>query len=603
MKKLYPGLYLWLGLYILTSLWLINFIECFSLIDSESLTKIAALYIENETSGTREVKSIPDSLTRGLSFFRSRQEADQYKKKNDGLIPATLLGFSSNDKKDAFYIVVDNPLVRETRRRYPFLSHLISPLFSISVFILAVFLWLGPLYRYSFFPDRLAELKTITRRITDLPLFIHVVSVLLAGFLLALKFWTYRTIFGSLPVSVLFLYTLSSVIFVTFLAIGVVGGLQKYIQDKIAAPFFRDTNPYGQKSGFSISLTMRVGLTIFLLGLMPVFLLIYLPVSFNSYLITSEVTRMAILKNINYAIPFILSIVLGVWFIIAQVMSIFTFRKSIQGPINSLIGRMERVGKGDFDCRTVVLNNDEIGKLKANFNAMLDGLVEREQIKDTFGKFVSFEIAEKLMNSGTLKLSGELINATILFSDIRDFTPLSEQMDPNSLINFLNHYFSYMVQPILDHGGVVNKFIGDAIMAIFTPAFSSEDPSNSALKAALSMRDALAKFNGLGVYPAIGTGIGIHCGNLVAGNVGTHNRMEYTVIGDNVNIAARIESQTKLFQTDLLISENVRQQIEDGCFPGIDFIPCPSVKLKGKSQPILLFKVEKHSEGGLERSQ
>ncbi len=594
MKKLYIGLYIWIVAYILVSLWLNNYIENYSMLDSQSLREIAKIYLAAEKNKTAVNPQDIEKISTNLTLFKTEKEAKKYRDKNNSQFSGAYLTLSSNDKKDEVHIVLDNPLVKKLLVKSPLVCFLISPGFYLITIMIVVIIWLLPLYSYNFRPSKVHKLEKIGRRITNLPFFILVISFFMAVFTLCLKLYFYKLIFGILPLRIVFLFAMTSTIFVTFMAIGVVGGLQKYIQDNIASKFFKETNPFGKKMGVAFSMTIRVALTILLLGSVPIFLLIYLPLSFNSYLITSKDIRLAILQNISYAIPLILSIGLAIWFMIAQIISIFTFRKSIQNPINSLIDRMEMVKNGDFDCKTVVLHNDEIGQLKAHFNEMLDGLVEREQIKDTFGRFVSYEIAEKLMNSGELKLSGELINATILFSDIRNFTPLSETMDPESLINFLNHYFSFMVQPIQNYGGVVNKFIGDAIMAIFTPSFSASDPSNSALKAALEMREALKEFNNLKSYPPIGTGIGIHCGSLVAGNVGTQNRMEYTVIGDNVNIAARIESQTKVFKTDLLISNNVLEQIDRDFFAEHEFISCPSVTMKGKSKPMTLFKIEKN---------
>jgi len=281
------------------------------------------------------------------------------------------------------------------------------------------------------------------------------------------------------------------------------------------------------------------------------------------------------------------------YFLIMQIISMFSFKKNVIAPVGKLIERMKLFSRGDFKCKTSVLYVDEIGQLKWHFNSMLDGLLEREKIKDTFGKFMSFEIAEKLLSEKKVNLMGEEIEATILFSDIRDFTPLSEKLEAVALVEFLNLYFFHVVKPIHEHNGVINKFIGDAVMAVFAPTFGVSDHEDAAFAAALGMKRALATFNGLGKYPAISAGIGIHRGKLVAENVGTEERMEYTFIGDNVNIASRIESETKKFKTDILMSEDVVNKIDKKKFADIDFIKFGPVTMKGKSVPLELYGIAK----------
>src|SRR5690606_8766258 len=153
-----------------------------------------------------------------------------------------------------------------------------------------------------------------------------------------------------------------------------------------------------------------------------------------------------------------------------------------------------------------------------------------------------------------------LVPVTVLFSDIRSFTSISENMDPRELLDFLNEYLSGMVESVLQHHGVVDKFIGDAIMAVFgAPVPEPEDPLH-AVCAALAMREKLAKINEGFVergLPEIRTGIGLHSGQVVAGNMGHSERMEYTVIGDTVNLASRLEGLTKELGCDVVISDDL----------------------------------------------
>ena len=269
-----------------------------------------------------------------------------------------------------------------------------------------------------------------------------------------------------------------------------------------------------------------------------------------------------------------------------------TLYRSIARPLDELNKKMERLSGGDYGCKTTVLDDDEIGELKAHFNDMVDGLAERERLKETFGRYVSVEVAKKLMERGALSLGGESIEATILFSDIRGFTTLSERMSPEELVRFLNSYFSYVTEPIMAHRGMVNKFIGDAVMAVFAPQFGSSDHVDDAVRAALGMRERLAAFNAAGVGPGgVGFGVGLHTGRLVAGNIGTEKRLEYTVIGDTVNIASRIESMNKDLGSVILVSGAVHDRMSSALRETLRAELCSDVKLKGKDKPMSLYKL------------
>ncbi len=264
----------------------------------------------------------------------------------------------------------------------------------------------------------------------------------------------------------------------------------------------------------------------------------------------------------------------------------------IQMPVSELIKKMERVAKGDFSCRTSVLSNDEIGSLKRNFNLMVEGLAEREMIRETFGRHVSEEIAKHLIDSNKIDLGGEVIEATVLFADIRNFTAMSEKMSAKEVIDFLNDYFSYITVPIKDNRGVINKFIGDAVMAVYTPYLGSDEHAADAVKSAAGMRNSLAGFNRAGKYPFKAEfGVGIHSGALVAGNVGTSDRLEYTFIGDTVNVASRIESENKNLSSDILISEETFLKLDENLRSRLKFEKCEKIKVKGRAAELTLYKI------------
>ncbi len=266
--------------------------------------------------------------------------------------------------------------------------------------------------------------------------------------------------------------------------------------------------------------------------------------------------------------------------------------KSVQEPINFLVEKMQKLASGDFDVQTSVLFDDEIGRLKTNFNMMVGQLKEREEIKDTFGKYVSIEIARHLIENRKVDLGGENIVATILFSDIRNFTSMSERMSPEEVVSMLNRYFSYITEPIMQNHGVINKFIGDAVMAIFTPHLGSDNHVEDAIKASLGMRQRLAELNASGQlkFP-IQFGVGLNTGNLIAGNIGTEKRFEYTVIGDTVNVASRMESLSKDLSHDIILSEATVEHIPEEFKNTVQIEKSDLIKIKGKSDPVPVFKL------------
>lgn len=266
--------------------------------------------------------------------------------------------------------------------------------------------------------------------------------------------------------------------------------------------------------------------------------------------------------------------------------------RGIAEPIAELVRKMERLAGGDFDVKTRVYTGDEIGVMKAHFNDMVDGLAERERLKDTFGRYVSVEVAKQLMKAGKIELGGESIEATVLFSDIRDFTPMSERMTPQELVAFLNDYFAHVAEPVSAHNGVVSKFIGDAVMAIFAPQFGSTDHAGDAVRAALSMKAKLAEFNAKrrDAEP-VRFGVGLHSGVLVAGNIGTEKRLEYTVIGDVVNVASRIESENKAQDSTILISDETHRRLDAAFQDGLEAERREDIRVKGKAAPLTLYKL------------
>ncbi|MFN7825048.1 MAG: adenylate/guanylate cyclase domain-containing protein [Pseudobdellovibrionaceae bacterium] len=277
---------------------------------------------------------------------------------------------------------------------------------------------------------------------------------------------------------------------------------------------------------------------------------------------------------------------------------IFLFSMTLTSPIERLAEMIQHVARGNFDikARHFVRSKDEVGDLAIAFDKMTEGLKERDKVKSLFSKFHGSSVAEDLLKKD-IGVGGQNKEVTIFFSDIRGFTAFSEKKTPEEVVTMLNEYFEVMVGIINRHGGVVDKFIGDAIMAVWGAPNSTDRDTQSAVRACLEMRKALVELNKRREsrgQPPIMIGMGLHSGPAISGTIGSSERMEYTVIGDTVNMTSRIESSTKAFGADLLVSETVSQKVGEEFL----FEEAGSAEVKGKSEPLKLFKVRGYRENG-----
>lgn len=262
------------------------------------------------------------------------------------------------------------------------------------------------------------------------------------------------------------------------------------------------------------------------------------------------------------------------------------FSSGVIKPLDNLIEKMKKVSRGEYEEYTTVFSNDEIGQLKSHFNSMLHGLQQKEMIRDTFGRYMGKEISDAILAEGQFDLGGKSTNATVLFCDICGFTTMSEEMSAQEVVSLLNEMFAEIVDPINEEGGVVNKYIGDCIMALFGTPLSTPDHSERAVKAALGMLEKMKSFNENRLANGkkeVSIGIGIHSGELVCGNIGAPHRMEYTVIGDTVNVAARVESKTRELDCNLLISSQCYEGLSDDLKKSQSWKKFENIEFKGKS--------------------
>src|SRR3954452_848158 len=251
---------------------------------------------------------------------------------------------------------------------------------------------------------------------------------------------------------------------------------------------------------------------------------------------------------------------------------------SVARPVNDLREAAERVGRGELDVRVPVVSVDETGALARSFNAMVDGLRERERIREAFGTNVDRDVAEHILREGT-SLAGEEVEVTMLFLDIRNFTGFAERSSAPDVVATLNRLFELIVPVIHEQGGNVDKFVGDGLLAVFGAPRRQADHADRALRAALAIARAVHEDGPEGLE----VGIGLNFGPVVAGNVGGAGRLEFSVIGDAVNVAARVESATRQTGDVILLAENVKRLLRD---QAVELEPRADVPLKGKSEPV-----------------
>ncbi len=267
--------------------------------------------------------------------------------------------------------------------------------------------------------------------------------------------------------------------------------------------------------------------------------------------------------------------------------------KKITRPITLLANASEEIGNGRYEklsLPNIEKRDDEIAVLTHSFEGMVGALRDREKIRGALNKVVSKEVAAQILSSD-IELGGEERLVTLLFSDIRDFTPLSNHFAPKELIQMLNKYMTHMCHIIDDTHGVVDKFVGDEIMALYGAPLDMEDHAEKALEAAQAMMRDLAAWNQKQLEQGKKTleiGIGVHTGTVCAGNMGAENRLNYTVIGAHVNLASRMCAAAKPMQ--ILVSKNTIEALREP--EKFTFKPVPPMKLKGFEEPVSLYELD-----------
>jgi class 3 adenylate cyclase len=290
---------------------------------------------------------------------------------------------------------------------------------------------------------------------------------------------------------------------------------------------------------------------------------------------------------------FIFSLVIFGLFFVGSGLLTRLISRSIAAPVRDMLLAMKAVRQGDYKTRVQVVSNDEIGMLGDAFNGMIQGLEDRKRLRDAFGRYVDPRIRDEIL-SGSIPLDGEYKEVSVMFADLRGFTPLTATHDPKAVVTMLNAYFKEMGAAIKIRHGLILQFLGDEIYAVFGAPVPDPKHPVHAVRAALDMEERLKALNksfkarGL---PELSHGIGIHTGRVLAANIGSPDRLSYLLVGETVNLAARLQAMTRDLDARIIVSGDTVSCLS-GTFSGatLQAVPEP-VSVKGLDRPISIYTV------------
>jgi adenylate cyclase len=277
---------------------------------------------------------------------------------------------------------------------------------------------------------------------------------------------------------------------------------------------------------------------------------------------------------------------LGGLALVVGLFAVILAARAASDPITAVRYALADVERGDFDAEVPVYDASELGLLQAGFNQMVAGLREREQIRDAFGTYVDRDVAEHILREGP-SLAGAEVEVTVLFLDVRDFTGFAEKAPAHEVVSTLNRLFERVVPIVRRCDGHIDKFVGDGLLAVFGAPRPDPRHADKALSAARSITKAVREEFG----DELRIGVGLNSGTVVSGNIGGAGRLEFSVIGDAVNVAARVEAATRETGDSILLSEQTKRLLsgDDGSSSDGTLRERPGVELKGKAEPVTLY--------------
>jgi adenylate cyclase len=283
------------------------------------------------------------------------------------------------------------------------------------------------------------------------------------------------------------------------------------------------------------------------------------------------------------------AIVISTGLVVLGILAGFRLAFALARPLNRLVEATKAIAAGDFKVALPVTSRDEIGLLTESFNQMARSLGEKEMIKRAFSRYVARQVVQEILKDPErLVLREERRDVTVLFCEIEAFTAVAARLEPPEVIRLLNDFFGLMIDTTFRHDGTLNEFFGDGVMAFFGAPITDRDHALHAVRTALDMQAGVAALSERRIADGripIAIRIGINAGEVVAGTVGSEDRMKYAVVGDNVNLAARLQAHAKAGQ--ILLSQQTFERVKDW----VDAQPLGSVKVKGKQEVVEMLEV------------
>lgn len=367
-------------------------------------------------------------------------------------------------------------------------------------------------------------------------------------------------------------------------AFGIFSGMLGYLStERRMVRQLKGRRTFSMPSGILLTVSKKISLLIVtVMGIMAfsILLMVLLDVY---YLIGQDFSRPEIYWGIFKEIAFALCILLVISMIIVR-----RYASNMTEILDTQLAAMDEISRGNLEKQVPILSSDEFARVAEKTNLMMLGLKERDFCRSSLDKYVSPEVSRRILNDD-IAPSGEILDVTILFADLRNFTGFAEKRSPMAVVEMINRYFTEMEGVISDHGGVVLQFIGDEIEAVFDAVAPQGNHPDQAVSAALGMRAALKRLNAQRRDRGemeIQHGIGIHSGPVLAGNVGSSRRKSYSMLGDTVNLASRLQVLNKKLATDILISGETRNRLvlSDSRLQAMG-----QHTVKGKTEPVVVY--------------
>lgn len=430
-----------------------------------------------------------------------------------------------------------------------------------------------------------ADLQKARRRLLNEPYFVIAVDLLI---------WFMGTLLlGALGIQVAELCTIGPLV-VESLLTGLITAvlaffwLEHIIQRRMAPILFPEGKLHATQGTLPIRIVTRLAALMFACSIVPltaIHFTIHGPERIREMCDSPPQALLEKVQEVVFAETIVFALfAVGLTFLVAV-----NFTRSLR----DIVVVLNEVKNGVFSRKVRVTSNDELGFTGDVINEMTEGLIERDFVKETFGKYVTREVRDEILG-GRISFDGERKDVTILFSDLRDFTPLTESNDPKLVVKIMNSYFKEMSEAIQDQGGLVLQFIGDEIYVVFGAPVPQPEHPERAFRAGLEMNRRLdilnRQFEERG-WPILRHGIGIHSGEALAANIGSPDRLSYLLIGDTVNVASRLQSLTKEFGARMIISTATHAHLHESELSATTLKKLPPVHVKGKNTAVEAFVV------------